>query len=300
MENAWTSVRTGVLWIGCALVFFGFVACHSRPDMSHADGSGRRVLVVGSDLGNAPFAWIAGEVEDAAALPKVWYAERANEWVVDANGMLADASADRASLPLRALGRDVEMTEDMAASLGTKLVWQRLPFDALLDAVENGEVDAVVATMGWTADRADRVALSEPYYRTTIEAVVRVGAGEPQTVADLKGRRLSAGLGTTSEFAVRELGLADQMRGSSDKGQTGLTGLLGGDLDALVMDGPDARDLVAANPDKVRLLKMPLAQEDYVIAVNPADVNLLEAINHYLGEQRSSGSLAALDARFGL
>lgn len=300
MGNAWTSVRTGVLWIGCAFVFFGIIACQSRPDMSHADGSGRRVLVVGSDLGNAPFAWIAGEVEDAAALPKAWYAERANEGVVDANGMPADASADRAFLPLRALGRDVEMTEDLAASLGIKLVWKRMPFDALLDAVESGDVDAVVATMGWTADRANRVALSEPYYRTTIEAVVRVGVGEPQTIADLKGRRLSAGLGTTSEFAVRELGLGEQLRGSSDKGQAGLAGLLAGDLDALVMDGPDARDLVTAHPSEVRLLNTPLAQEDYVIAVNPSDVKLLEAINHYLGEQRSSGSLAALDARFGL
>ena len=300
MENAWTCVRTSVLWIGCALVFFGLVACHSRPDMSHGEGSGRRVLVVGSDLGNAPFAWVAGEVEDADALPSAWYAERAIEGVVDANGMPADASADRASLPLRALGRDVEMTEDLAAHLGIKLVWKRLPFDALLDAVESGEVDAVVATMGWTADRADRVALSEPYYRTTIEAVVRVGAGEPQTIADLKGLRLSAGLGTTSEFAVRKLGLESDLRGSTDKGQTGLPGLLAGDLDALVMDGPDARDLVAVFPGAVRLLEVPLAQEDYVIAVNRSDVELLEAINQFLVLRRENGSLRTLNARFGL
>lgn len=262
-------------------------ACVSTP----LEGAEREVLVVGSDIGNAPFAWIEGELA-AAELPAAWSDARAGEGVVVADGAPAP--------DLRALGRDVEMAEALAAELGAKLVWKRLPFDALLAAVEAGEVDVVIATLGWTAERAARVELSRPYFRTTIEAVVRTGPGEPRSAGDLAGKRVSAGLGTTSELAVRESVPGALLRAAGDKGQTGLPGLLAGDLDALVMDGPDARDLVAAHPDAVTLLRSPLAREEYVIAVDPDQQALLAAVNRFLERQAEAGQRQDLDARFGL
>jgi len=274
-------------------------ACRASASVEPgAKDAGARTLVVASDLGNAPFAWVAGE-EQGAGTRGEWALPRVGEGRIAADGPLA---VDRGA---RALGRDVEMTEQLAAFLAEErgadvaLVWRRTAFDELLPALEAGDADLVVATLGWTPERAERVALSQPYFQTSIEAVVRTGEGEPRTVGDLAGRKVSAGLGTTSEFAVRAQAPGAVLRGSNDKGATGITGLLVGDLDALVMDGPDARDLVAAYPDTVRLLDAPLAREDYVIAVAPDRADeLLPLVERFLAER--TDALRTLDARFGL
>jgi len=280
-----------------SLALFG--ACRASAGIApEAKAAGARTLVIASDLGNAPFAWVAGE-EQGAGTPAAWALPRKGEGGIAVGSPLAVGKADRA------LGRDVEMSEQLAAFLAdedgvaVELVWRRTAFDELLPALEASEADLVVATLGWTAERAERVALSQPYFRTSIEAVVRIGDGEPRTMADLAGRKVSAGLGTTSEFAVRTQVPAAVLRGSDDKGETGITGLLAGDLDALVMDGPDARDLVAAHPGEVRLLDAPLAREDYVIAVAPARADeLLPLVDRFLAEH--ADALRSLDARYGL
>ena len=143
--------------IGALLVCL-CAACASGP-------YGAAPLRVGSDLDNAPFAF------------------------VDGSGS--------------ARGRDVEMMQELAARLGRELVWVRMPFADLLPAVEEGAVDAVCATMGITPERAERVAFTRPYYHTAIAVVVRAGDDEPTSLADLDGMRVSGAAGTTSERAVR-------------------------------------------------------------------------------------------------
>lgn len=278
---------TSLASFGIAL---GLAACAAPAATAPDLDDGAAPLVVGCDLGNAPFAWVEGEVDTAewGTLAEAWYAPRVGEGrVLGAEGM-------------RALGRDVEMAEALAAKLGRPLVWQRLAFGELLDAVEAGTVDAVIATLGWTAERNERVELVGPYFTTTIEAVVRDVPGAPLVVADLAGLTVSAGAGTTSALAVAEAAPEAVIVPASDKGATGLERLLGGEVEALVMDGPDARDLVALHAGELRLLNEPLTMEFYVIAVDPSDPELSAALEGELIELIQAGALEALDARFGL
>lgn len=219
-------------------------------------------LVVASDLANPPFAWV-----DDAGEPR---------------------------------GRDVEMTQLLADALERELVWRPMPFDQLLDAVESGAVDVAVATLGRTPEREARLPFTRTYYRTSISVVVRRGEGEPTTLAELAGRTVSAGRGTTSEDAARLHLVRSILAEPSNKDDTSIERLLSGEVDALVLDTPNARAYVALDPTTLAVLEPALTEEHYAIPVRKDDPALLAALNAALENLDSTGQLAELNQRHGL
>lgn len=219
-------------------------------------------LIVGSDIDNAPFASL-----DAYQRP---------------------------------IGRDVEMMQALADELGLVLEWKRMPFDELLAAVEDHRIDVVCATMGITEERAERVAFSRPYFDTSIAIVVRTGEGEPRSLAELAGRRVAGGKGTTSERAIT-LKLVDS-RGVFEEKSTlsAIERLRSHAVDALAMDGPAADALVAQNAGAVVRLEPPLERERYALVLHRDRWVLRARIDAALEKLEKNGWLAALDRRYGL
>lgn len=204
----------------------------------------RASLVVASDLDNLPFAG------------------------VDESG--------------RAIGRDVEMMERIAAGLRREIEWRRMPFDELLPAVERGQVDVVCATIGITPERAERMLFSEPYYDTSITVVVRTGEGEPTTLADLAGLQVAAGAGTTSERAVRTH-LPDAVGVFANKRELATSERLATrEVDAAVMDAPAAEALVAESAGTLTRLVPDLDIERYALALPPGRVELKRLVDREL------------------
>jgi len=207
----------------------------------------RPALVVASDLDNLPFAG------------------------VDADG--------------RPIGRDVELMERLAAGIGRRVEWRRMPFAELLGAAERGEVDVVCATLGITPERAERVLFTRPYFETSIAVVVRAGppdGGEPTTLAELAGRAVAAGAGTTSERAVR-LRLPEAVGVFENERETPTEQRLAArEIDAAVMDGPAADALVAASGGRLVRLAQDLDRERYALALAPGRTRLKSQLDREL------------------
>ncbi len=197
-------------------------------------------------------------------------------------------------------GRDVEMMERLGAKLGREIEWVRMDFDLLLDAVEVGEIDVVCATLGITQEREERIDFTAPYFQTSISAIVRRGAGEPLALGDLAGLPVHAGAGTTSEFAVRARLPAAILTPAAKADTTTLDRLLDGEIDAAVMDGPNAEAMVADHPASLALLPTPLAIERYALAVRPDAPELVQALNLALADMQRGGLLTLLDSDYGL
>jgi ABC-type amino acid transport substrate-binding protein len=219
-------------------------------------------IVVASDLDNMPFA-----------------------------GVAADGTA---------IGRDVEMMQLLAGLCGCELQWRRMAFERLLPTVEAGSVDVVCATIGITPEREQRVLFTEPYFETTIALVVRVGADEPRTLAELHGRRVLAGAGTTSERAVQRH-LPDAVGVfEGDKGLPAAQRLLEHDVDAAAMDGPAADQLVRTSHGRLRRIALALTAEHYALVLPKGRAALRDRLDAALRELRETGELDRLDARHGL
>lgn len=219
-------------------------------------------LVVISDLDNAPFA------------------------AVDETG--------------RPAGRDVEMMDLIAGVLGRPLEWRRIPFAELLPAIEAGAADVACATLGITSERAERVEFSRPYFTTTIAVVVRTGPNEPRELADLAGRRIAAGLGTTSELAARERLPEAMLEDEEPSGAGTAQRLVSRAIDAVVLDGPAADAMVAASGGRLARLAEPLAEERYALVVAQGRTRLLAELDAALELLERTGRLRALDRSYEL
>ena len=219
-------------------------------------------LVVFSDLANPPFAEV-----DAGGVPR---------------------------------GRDVEMMEELARILERPLEWRRRPFEELLPAAATGEAEIVCATLGVTPERKRQVAFSTPYFVTSIAVVVRSGDGEPQRLEDLSGRRVAAGAGTTSERALRRH-LPDCTPVLENKANlSSAERLLSGEVDAAVMDAPNAEALVRDGGGRLVRLAESLAVESYALALPKSKRATLARVNSGLRILYRRGTLRVLDEKFGL
>ncbi len=197
-------------------------------------------------------------------------------------------------------GRDVEMMVALGRLLDRPLRWERMPFDRLLDSVERGHVDVVCATLGVTPERAERVAFTRPYFDTEIVAVVRVGSGEPRSLDELGGRRVTAGLGTTSERAVRRRIPGAHLELGAKSELTTLERLVLGEIDAAVMDGPNADALVAQGGGSLTRIAEALDHERYALALPRGETVLRDQLDEALAELQARGVLASLDQVYGL
>lgn len=200
----------------------------------------------------------------------------------------------------RPAGRDVEMMEQIAQVLDLGLRWEEVPFEDVLSAVQVGGVDVGCATIGISPERKERMAFSRPYFRTAIVVLVRAGEGEPRTFAELAGKRVGAGRATTSERAVRRLVrgalCVPIAKGEGDPVQR----LLAGELDALAMDGPDAKRAIESSGGRLTRIRLDLDEELYALALPFERKNLLRRIDAALDELERTGLLAKLDQEHGL
>ena len=70
-------------------------------------------------------------------------------------------------------GYDVQIARILADRLGKELVIVKLSWDGLIDALNQGQIDAIIAGMMDTAERRESINFSEPYRETTYGLMVR-------------------------------------------------------------------------------------------------------------------------------
>lgn len=99
------------------------------------------------------------------------------------------------------VGFDVDMCRALAKHLGVSASITPLSVDARVPEVELGRVDVTIANLAYTTSRAKEIDFSDPYY--VAKEMLAVRANSPATSpTDLKGKRISATKGSTSELSI--------------------------------------------------------------------------------------------------
>ncbi|MGJ7501087.1 ABC transporter substrate-binding protein [Variovorax sp. ZT5P49] len=101
-------------------------------------------------------------------------------------------------------GYDVDFCKALAKSLGVKLELKLISVAARIPELQQGRVDAVIANLGWSAERAEQIAFSDQYFASEQKVAARKDSGFT-TLKDLAGKRVSAVKGSSSEMLVRKV-----------------------------------------------------------------------------------------------
>ncbi|MBC8589101.1 transporter substrate-binding domain-containing protein [Paratissierella segnis] len=205
-------------------------ACSSQPKsevLTSSDtpsSSGKDTFVIGLEAGYAPFNWTQMD---------------------DSNG--AVAMKDSAEF---AGGYDVEIAKKIAEGLGKELVIVKTEWDGLLPALTSGVIDAIIAGMSPTAERAESIDFTDNYYKSDLVMVVKKGGAyeNATSLKDFKGAKITAQLNTFHYSVI------DQIEGvkketAMDNFPAMRVALETGIIDGYVSEKPEAISASSANPN---------------------------------------------------
>lgn len=223
-----------------------------------------KVLKVGMECAYAPFNWTQ---------------------TTDANG--ATKIADSATY---AYGYDVMVAQKVAAKLGYELSVVKTEWDGLIPSVQSGKIDAIIAGMCKTPERAQAVDFSDTYYNASIVVLTMANGkyANAKSVSDLAGATMTSQLNTVWYTLLQQVPNAKILPGM-DTVPSLLVALTSGKVEAYTTDLPTAMAVVHANPS-VKLIdfkggegfKVETSDVEMGIAVKKGNAKLLKTINEVL------------------
>ena len=195
------------------------------------------------------------------------------------------------------IGFDIDMFEAVVDILneqhGTNLTveWVSLDFTMIIGALQAGQIDVGVSGFTFRADRD--VIFSTPYIVSAQVVVVMPDSGIT-TIADLDGKVVGAGLGSTGESQANEIEGATVV--ALNDFQMLFVQLAQGQLDAVVIDLPVAQ--AAAAEQGFVILDEVLLDENMSVIIENNNTLLAEALNTAIAEFVGSDLYYELKAKW--
>ncbi|WP_142826807.1 transporter substrate-binding domain-containing protein [Planococcus soli] len=176
-------------------------------------------------------------------------------------------------------GFDIEIGNALAEEMGLEPNPVTTPFETIIQGLNTNRYDAIIGSMSNTAERAEQVAFSDPYYYSGGAIFVREGNTEIQSAEDLEGVKIGVVGQSTYDTAAQEYTDDIQIYSSDVVALQDLT--VEGRLDAVIT--ADVVGFEAQNEGlAVEMVGDPLWVEQPSIAVRQEDEALLQAIDEAL------------------
>ena len=189
-------------------------------------------------------------------------------------------------------GYDVKVAEKIAEAMGKKLEIESYEWDSLIPGVQAGKFDMIIAGMSPTAERREKIDFSNNYYTSNLVIVTKQGnLSDVKTIADLKGKKIAAQLGTFHLTALTEQTEAEVSELADFS--TMFIALGAGTIEGYVAEEPTAM-AVCADPNYTYI---PLKNNDTGFSVDDDEVSIAVGVKKgsELTEQINS-ALADLNA----
>lgn len=181
------------------------------------------------------------------------------------------------------MGFDVEVAKQIAKDMGVKLEIKDMKFDGLLAALDQGNVDMVVAGMTPTEERKKNVDFSKVYYNAVQTVIVRASDKDKvKSIDDLKGKKVGVQKGAIQEEIAKK-----QMPNSEPVALGKISDLVlalkNNRVDAVIVELPVATSNVNANKDLViSNIKLKTEEAGSAVAVKKGSADVVSAINKTL------------------
>jgi putative glutamine transport system substrate-binding protein len=192
-------------------------------------------------------------------------------------------------------GFDVDIARAIAKKvLGSpdKVELVQVKSDNRIPLVQNGDIDAFVATATITPARMKTIDFSNVYYRAGQSLLVKKGS-PVKSYKDLDGKGVCSVQGSTPEQTIRRL-VPKANVVTFETYPECLTALRGGRVDAVTTDNVILGGYEAQDPNNLDLVGGLFTFEPYGIGIRKGNASLAKAINDTLADLKKSGEYAKL------
>jgi polar amino acid transport system substrate-binding protein len=207
-------------------------------------------------------------------------------WGADAEGGAPYEFQDPGD-PGRIIGFEVDIVNAIGRILGRPTKFVQNQWDGLIPGLDRGNYQMVVSGLEITADRAQIIGFSRPYYITYEQLVVREASGI-QSLDNCAGKKVGT---LKASLAQRMLEERKDLQVLSYDGQiNAYEDLRNGRLDAVLMDHIIGLYSVASLPG-LKMTGPPLGRIEYGIGIRKEDTELLRQVNAAISQMIASGEM---------
>ncbi|WP_396229710.1 ABC transporter permease subunit [Geminocystis sp. NIES-3709] len=133
-------------------------------------------------------------------------------------------------------GFDIDLMKAIGNEVGLEMVFESLPFDGLIPALQSNTIDAAVSGITITAERGQSVGFSSPYFKAGLAIAVQENNTKIDNFEDLTGRKIAVQIGTTGAMEAEKIPNAQIV--AFDSAVLALQELVNGKVEAVVNDAP--------------------------------------------------------------
>lgn len=187
------------------------------------------------------------------------------------------------------IGFDIDIARAIAEKMGVPLEIKNMDFDGLLEAINQGKADVVLAGMGADAEREKSVDFSKVYFYDEFLLVVADDNDTIKTAADMNGKKIGVQLGTTCEAAAEAIEGVETK--PMDKVDLILLEVQSGRVDGAVINLTVAMEYLKTM-DGLKTVEIPELNENpegYAVAVKEGSRELVNFINEVIDDLMDSG-----------
>lgn len=190
-------------------------------------------------------------------------------------------------------GYDADVARLLAKDLGVPLELVPVTGPNRIPYLLTNKVDALVASLAITPERAKQVLFTDPYSAATIVLFGKAGdkiAGP----ADLKGLRVGVARASTQDVAVTKIAPEGTQIRRFDDDASAMQALLSGQVDAIGCSTTVAAQIDKRAPKGTYAIKFQLLQQNMAVALRPGQEELAKFLNAAIAKHIADGELNAL------
>jgi len=188
-----------------------------------------------------------------------------------------------------------DMLKAISEATGVEIEVRNTAWDGIFAGLASGSYDAICSSVTITDERKATMDFSEPYVNAGQILVVQKGTTGVEKIADLKGKKIGAQIGTTGAIEISK----DKSVSLASYDEVGLAfeDLAIGRISGVVADNPIAANFALQNPkfkEKLMIVGKPFTDEWLGIACRKGDAKTLAILNDGLAKIKASGKLDEL------
>ena len=202
------------------------------------------------------------------------------------------------------IGWEYDAMNEIAKRLNFNVSYQNTSWDAMIQAVSDGQYDIGMTGITIKEDRKEKVDFSDPYMRSQMFMLVR---GDEERFSDaasfaaFEDGLVGAQAGTTPFYVA----VYDVLDGNEQNPRIKLFETFGaqvqalrtGDIDLVLTDGTAGEGYVKASDGALKLVGEPLGTEDFGF-IFPKGSDLVAPVNAAIASMKEDGSIDALNRKW--
>ncbi|WP_043932950.1 basic amino acid ABC transporter substrate-binding protein [Bacillus sp. EB01] len=191
------------------------------------------------------------------------------------------------------VGIDVDVLKAIAEEAGFEYELNNVGWEPLFQQITNGELDFGVSGITITDERKETYDFTEPYYQANLVIVVKEDSAV-QSVADLKGKKVSVQINTTGHKAAQKaLGRSNPDILAYESQPAAMQEVINGSTEAAIGDNAVVYEYLKNNKNaKLKVIEDPsFEKEFYGIMVKKGNKEVLDLLNEGLKKIKENGKL---------